>query len=196
MINNTNYGYYVKQLEIEIDPNSSFVYQQIFNSFRVLKAPADVLQYRLGKSSEWTNFEEGTGYETNFNYAKGEFELLPQFEIRNLSNAKQKATVFIGIGRVNDDRTVIGEGTEINVQQTPYQTFSCENQAIPEGGVLTVDNSGYKHVLIQNVSSNNIRILAENGVLILPNGTFEMDLQASINIYGTAGDSVVISQFN
>lgn len=177
-----------KEVEITIDANGQYEYDNPYNFIRLLDSTGGYndLQFRFGASSIETFLSVGIGL--------GYTEILPSVTIRNLTNAPITIRISEILGQVTDDRLTV-TGTVTNMQ-APYTIRQTSQETFDANGEILVDSTTYKRVLIQNNSSASIYLFANNTFEILPNGTFDLNYAGQFTVYGTAGENISLSYFS
>jgi len=99
--------------------------------------------------------------------------------------------------------TVSGAVSVVNYNNQPlattlavYSMLSVGEVTLDANGEAELDPNGAKFVRVQNVSTNNMRLYAQDGFVLAPNGTEELTLAQSFFVYGTAGDKLVFGRFS
>lgn len=185
--NSTNLISY-KEVNLTIPAGESVNYQNPYNFVRILSSTGNntSLTYRFGASSIETYLTVGLGLRFS--------ELLPNLVVRNVSNASVTIRIAEIQGDIYDDRLTIS-GT-VNVQQSPYTTQSVTLETFDANGEISVDSSGYKNVVIQNMSSTEpLFVFANNTFKVEAGGTFEKDFSGTFTIYGTTSETASVGLF-
>lgn len=147
-----------------------------------------------------------TELQTGIAYKYPEENIVPYVQFKNNGATTAQLKVALASGQIIDNRLVLS-GT-INVQSNQTDTlytypdvFTSESTYLltltsGANNVTTFKNNGYKKILIQNTSNNDIRIHNSNGFLVPPLGTFIWEVpEETITIYGTVGSSVYMMGF-
>ena len=189
LINNSTDLISYKEAVITVPAGDSFTYQNPFNFVRILSSTGSdtSLLYRFGTSSIETFLTVGLGLRFN--------DLLPSITIRNITGSSVTLKIAEIRGDILDDRLTI-TGT-VDVQQSPYTSQTVTLETFDTNGEISVDSSGAKNVVIQNMSSSNpLYVFANNTFKVEAGGVFEKDFAGSFTIYGTVGETATVGIFS
>jgi len=189
MINNSTSIISYKQAKITVPVGETYTYQNAYNFVRILDSTGSDsdLYYRFGASSVETFLSTGLGLRFP--------ETLPSLTIRNVSNAPVTVTVSEIQGDILDDRLTVS-GT-VNTKSEPNTTVSASLETFDANGEIACDSSGYRSVLIQNMSATDpLYVFGATTFKVDPMGTFEKDFAGSFTIYGTTGETASIGYFS
>lgn len=189
-INNSTTPISYRQNKITVPANKSYTLYQTYNTIRILESNAvnsSDLLFRFGALSTETEFSLGLC----ITYP----EQLPSVTITNTTNSDINIVIATAVGTIQDDRLTVS-GT-VNVSNYPYTNISSSLQTFPANGIVPIDSSGYKRVVIQNSSdTSSVFLFANNTFELQPQAVFDMDLSTTFNIYGTSGQTVSVALFN
>lgn len=185
-----------RQFEIEIQPGQIHPLRYVHNTVEVLaNNQPGFLKINFGGSGGFTEFEQGMIYA----YPNG--VSIPFIELQNNSANVMKLTVVLAVGEFKDQRlnisgTVVVQSTPDNpVYSNPAQYTSCAitNVTFDSTGTASFDvPAGTKKVLIQNTGTSDVRVMGQNGFIINPMGTFELNYSGTIQLFGTSGQTAVV----
>lgn len=185
--NSTNLILY-KETTITIPANGQYVYQNPYEHVRLLSSTGNynALRYRFGASSLETPLTVGLGLTLP--------AMLPSLTIRNTSNAAVVLVIAESSRNVSDDRlTITGD---VETKQEPDTVRQVSLETFDANGEIAIDSSGYRSVLIQNMSATDpIYIFANNTFKVEAGGTFEKQYAGQFTIYGTASETVSVGYF-
>lgn len=189
-INNSTSPVSYKQEKLTIPANGQVKYQQVYNTIRIVDSNANNqgdLLFQFGALSSKTEFWKGLC----ISYP----EELPSVTIFNTTNAPIDVVIATAIGTIQDDRLNVS-GT-VTTQKQPYTSVNASLETFDGNGEIAIDSTGYKRVVLQNMSdTNSFFIFSNNTFELQPTATFDMELSAPFTIYGTAGEKVSVAYFN
>lgn len=187
MNNSTNLILY-KETTITVPANGQYVYQNPYEHVRILSSTGNysALRYRFGASSLETPLTVGLGLTLP--------ALLPSLTIRNTSNAAVVLVIAESSRDISDDRlTITGD---VETKQQPDTVYQVTLETFDSNGEIEVNSTGYRNVLIQNMSSTDpIYIFANNTFKVEAGGTFEKQFAGQFTIYGTANETASVGYF-
>ena len=189
ILNNSTNLLSFKQAKITIPAGETVTYQNPYNFVRILDSTGtdQDLLYRFGASSIETFLTVGLGLRFQ--------DTLASLTIRNVTTAAVTVTIAEIQGDIYDDRLTI-TGT-VETQSKPFTTATVTLETFDANGEIACDSSGYKNVLIQNMSATDpIYVFGANTYEVAPNGTFEKDFAGTFTIYGTAGQTASVGYFS
>lgn len=185
-----------RQFDIEIQPGQIHPLRYVHNTVEILSNnQPGFLKINFGGSGGFTEFDQGMIYA----YPNG--VSIPFIELQNNSANVMKLTVVLAVGEFKDQRlnisgTVVVQSTPDNpVYSNPAQYTDCAiaNITFDDTGTYSFAiPAGTKKVLIQNTGTANLNVMAENGYVINPMGTFELNYAGTIQLFGTSGQTAVI----
>lgn len=166
------------------------------NNFAILYTSSQNLSIDFGGSGGATPIWQGMKYKSEV--------ILPYVQLFNRDTLNSlTVTICMGIGDIEDNRlSVSGSVSVTNYNNEPlattlatYTPASVTEVTLDANGEATLDPAGAKFTRIQNTSTNNMRLYAADGFILLPNGVEELTLNASFKVYGTIGDKLVFGRF-
>ncbi len=197
-----------RQFDYEIEPGQIQTVRYVHNTVEVIanNQPGH-LRINFGGSGGFTEFEQGMIY----SYPGG--QSIPYIQLQNTSENVMNVTVVLAIGEFKDQRLNISGMVNVqsSVDNPVYVTSTTDNPVytnptqfntcnisvltIASGVASYTPSAGTKKILIQNSGTADIRIMASNGFIVNPMGTFEINYSGTINIYGTNGQTVIVGVF-
>ena len=141
------------------------------------------LEVNFGGAMNQTNFTTGIQYKLD--------SVVPYVQLYNKGNAAVTVHFALGVGNVRDNRLSL-TGT-ITSSET-YTSFTVERITLTSGA--NAIGGAQRKIVVQNTGNNDVFVGASNGFLISPSGSMEIPLDGSVNIYGTAGQTVVVGYFS
>lgn len=172
-----------KRFKITLQPGQVYPLVNPFNTFRCYGATLD-FKVAWSTNSDFTDF--GYGLAVKF------VDVIPYAQIYNQNDSVIVVDVGVGIGDFDDSRlSVSGNISTISGQ---YSNFAATSYVVPESGVISVPAT--QKNIIQNAGSNVMRIGSQTGLMLQPQGVFEYSLDNPINVYGTAGDVLIVGSFS
>lgn len=181
-INNGRQQSSYREFTIILPAKGIYTLNNPFNFCRCLEATN---KFKVAWSSNSMDTEFNAGLQAKFD------SILPYVQIFNDSESENIISIGVGVGDFDDSRlTVSGI---VKTEPAQYTTFSTTRLTFPEDGTLTIPPAA--KVILQNSGSTVIHIGAVDGLELQASGTFEYSLASPLEIYGTAGQSVVVGSF-
>ena len=158
----------------------------VTDNFVLLEVSANnALEVNFGGAVNQTNFTAGIQYKLT--------EAVPYIQLHNASQSPLIVRFAVGVGDVRDNRLTLAN-SKLTISET-YTSLNVERITFDSTGSYTISQPAEK-ILMQNVGSNTVYVGASNGFEISPSGSMDIQLNGSLTIYGTAGDSVVLGYYN
>ena len=187
-INNSTTLILYKETTITVPAGGQYVYQNPYEHVRILSCTGNYndLVYRFGASSLETPLTVGLGLTLP--------AMLPSFTIRNKGTGAAVLVIAESSRNIQDDRlTITGD---VQTKSIPDTVQNVSLETFDANGEISIDSSGYRNVLIQNMSSSSpIYIFNNNTFKVDPLGTFEKQFAGQFTIYGTANENVSVGYF-
>jgi len=153
----------------------------VTDNFVLLETTANnALEVNFGGAMNQTNFTTGVQYRLT--------EAVPYVQLYNKGMAALTVHFALGVGEVRDNRLSL-TGTVITSET--YTTFNVSQETFDSSGKITAGGAQRK-MIIQNTGAQPIYIGAATGFLVSPSGSMDLQLEGSVDIYGTNGETVVI----
>lgn len=187
-INNSTTFVSYKEAVIPIPAGATYTYENPYDFIRVLSSTGNdnSLVYRFGSSSIETFLTVGVGVRFP--------ETLAKVSIRNVSNQNVVIRVAEILGDIYDDRLTITGSVE--TKQDPDAVRQVTLETFDANGEIAVDSSGYRSVLIQNMSASDpLYVFNNNTFKVEAGGTFEKQYAGQFTIYGTPGETASVGYF-
>lgn len=189
-INNSTSIISYNEIEVVVPANKQYVLYSPYNTIQLLESNAvhqNDLSFRFGSSAQETPFTLGL----NPTFP----EVLASLTITNKTTADITIRLALIVGDMKDNRLNVS-GT-VTTATAPLENVVASQQTFDSTGIIPVDSTGYKRVVIQNASSSaSVFLFTNNTFELQPTGIFDMELSASFNIFGTNGQKVNIAYFN
>lgn len=172
---------YLEQILI-LPANSIQKFDYVHNCFNLLDS-SGVLNLTFGGAAVETEFTAGMYYQLD--------STVPYVTFYNRTNAPLTIHFALGVGSIKDNRLNIS-GTVV-VSEKPKNALAVTNHTIVDGST-TLELTGLS--VMQNNGANNMYIGAADGLLLAPNGTFDVDIDGNVTVYGTDGDKLTVGSFS
>lgn len=202
-MNQINLGTFVspyREFQIEILPGRV---ENLRYDHQVVEIIENNLPYNIeacfGGVGGFTKLESGIAYK----YPNG--DIIPYVQFKNTS-ATDTAVLKIAMasGDILDNRLVVSSVVTVQTAAPSLPVYTNDAEYTTASvNTLTFDQTGHiaysvpvgsKKILIQNIGSSDIKVF-ENGFVVNPSGTFEINFAGSIDIYGTYRQSFVVGAF-
>lgn len=129
---------------------------------------------------------------------------IPYIELIN-TDAVNSLTVDFALanGEIDDFRFAPQGPIEV-VTSSALEVYEDETLTHLSTTTLTLDangeatipaNTNATHTIVQNTGTHDIRLFTATGLVVAPLGTFDLTVKTSYTVYGTVGDTVVVSAF-
>lgn len=159
--------------------------EYVTENFALLDSTVNgALRVNFGGSASETYFEQGIIYKLR--------QPVRFVQLINSSNAPLTVKVALGCGDIQDNRLSVS-GT-ITTTQT-YTSLTVTNGTFDANGEVSITGP-QRQLLIQNTGNAVVYVGAANGFQIQAGGSMMLPLDNSLTLYGTAGETVVIGQYN
>lgn len=173
--------------EFTIELSAAGVYNLVnpFNYFRCLEASSE-FEVAWGTSVGNTTFVAGLGIKFD--------DVLSTAQIHAPKTQPLTVRIGCGIGYFDDSRLTVS-GT-VKTQPAQYQSFAASTVTIGENGSAKLPVA--QKILIQNTGGNVMYIggTGTDGLQLQPQGTFEYATSDALTVYGTAGDTLAVGEWN
>lgn len=158
----------------------------VTDNFVLLEVSANnALEVNFGGAVNQTNFTAGIQYKLT--------EAVPYIQLHNASSSPLIVRFAVGVGDVRDNRLTLAN-TKLTISET-YKSLQVSRITFDSSGAYTISVPAEK-IILQNVGADVVYVGASDGFEISSSGSMDIQLNGSLTIYGTAGQSVVIGYYN
>lgn len=158
----------------------------VTDNFVLLEVSANnALEVNFGGAVNQTNFTAGIQYKLT--------EAVPYIQLHNASSSPLIVHFAVGVGDVRDNRLTLAN-TKLTISET-YKSLQVSRITFDSSGAYTISVPAEK-IILQNVGTDVVYVGASDGFEISSSGSMDIQLNGSLTIYGTAGQSVVIGYYN
>lgn len=141
------------------------------------------LEVNFGGAVNQTNFTTGIQYKLQSPVAN--------IQLYNKSNAPLRVHFALGVGEVKDNRlSVYGALTAYET----YTSMTVERKTLTTGANSV--GSAQRKIIIQNTGTDSIFIGAADGFEVSAGGSIDINLSGAVDVYGAAGQSIVVGLFD